>query len=88
MSTKPAEPAASEREQPLVSVFRAIQRDAVPAERLFGVSGWCGEIDGKPALTLSYHGGATLAWFDGEWFRSQPFYSLQRLHQSLGIESH
>jgi len=71
----------------VVIEFASIQRDATPIDRMFGTSGWAGTVNGMPALVLSYYGGARLAWYDGRWMQSKPFWGVTEIYDTLGIES-
>ena len=52
---------------------------------LFGTSGWCGTVDGCPALILSFYGGAYLVQFvDGEW-RKELFGGINEICERLGL---
>lgn len=50
-----------------------------------GTSRWAGMWNGFPAVALSYHGGATLLYFDKEW-KKVAFPSFAELCDSLDIE--
>lgn len=54
-------------------------------EQPFGTSHWAGTWNGFPAISLSYYGGATLLYFDGEW-KKRRFNSLSELHESIGVK--
>jgi hypothetical protein len=53
-------------------------------EQPFGTSHWAGTWKGFPALSLSYCGGATLFYFDGEW-KKKVFGNLAELHEAIGV---
>ena len=54
-------------------------------EQPLGTSHWAGTWNGFPAVSLGYHGGATLLYFDSEWKKSS-FPSLAKLHEFLGVQ--
>jgi len=54
-------------------------------EQPFGTSHWAGKWNGFPALSLSYYGGATLFYFDGEW-KKKKFRDLAALHDEIGVD--
>jgi len=60
-------------------------RAKILGEQPFGTSHWAGTWNGFPAISLSYYGGATLFYFDGEW-KKKPFESLQELHKSINVD--
>ena len=53
---------------------------------MFGTSHWYGTIDSAPALVVSWHGGAGLWVFEGEWKRIKCFDSLAKAYEFLGVE--
>jgi len=62
-----------------------IKKETIAVKRMCGTAGWCGRVNGKPALTLSYYGGATLWVYDGEWNDVIRENGLNRLHEIMGI---
>lgn len=50
----------------------------------FGTSHWAGTWNGHPAISLGFHGGATLFYFDNDW-QKRSFANLAALHEFLGL---
>jgi hypothetical protein len=54
------------------------------SERMFGTTGWCGTVNGLPALITKWRMGVALWTFvDGKWCR-QKFDSVSALWKELG----
>ena len=53
--------------------------------RLIGVIAWAGLYDGRPAITLSYCGGAALWVYDAGWKQVASGDNQRDLHAAVGI---
>ena len=53
------------------TVLQQLRREVVmvttDTERMLGTTGWCGTVDGHPAILASFYGGANLWVFNGSW---------------------
>lgn len=57
------------------------------AQKMIGTLAWCGTIDENPAILLTYHGGATLWSWLGQWTRDSGYDSYIEFRDSWGLKS-
>jgi len=58
---------------------------ATGGRHMLGVIAWSGVYEGRPAITLSYCGGAALWVYDVGWKREASGNNQRDLHEALGI---